>query len=113
MLPLAGFRLPNSLCRLIQPFTIGQQRNQFDGTEKLHRVRVRPAQWPRFVRLLKLSLKLNRFSPLFLPFPNDWTGGEGQNRAPLGTNDIQLWHILQVIQADCVTIKVLGFHLVC
>ena len=40
-------------------------------------------------------------------------GSEGRNRAPLGTNDKQLCHILQVIQADCVTIEVFGFHLVC
>jgi hypothetical protein len=39
--------LPNGFRSLIQPFTICQQRNQFDGAEKLHRVRVRPAQRPQ------------------------------------------------------------------
>jgi hypothetical protein len=45
---LALPELSNSFRRLIQPFTIRQQRKQFDGAEKLHRVRVWPAQWPRF-----------------------------------------------------------------
>jgi len=31
----------------VQPFTISQQRDKLDGAEKLHRVRVRPAQWPQ------------------------------------------------------------------
>jgi hypothetical protein len=39
--------------------------------------------------------------------------GEGRKRAPLGTNDKELCHILQVIQAVCVTIRTPGFHLVC
>jgi hypothetical protein len=32
----------------IQPLPIRQQRDQFIGTEKLHRIRVRSAQWPQF-----------------------------------------------------------------
>jgi hypothetical protein len=42
--------LPDGFCRLIQPLTIRQQRNQFDGTEKLHRIGVRPAQRPQLPR---------------------------------------------------------------
>jgi hypothetical protein len=37
-----GFR------RFVQPITVSQLRHQFDGAEKLHRVRVWPAQWPQF-----------------------------------------------------------------
>jgi len=39
-----GFR------RLIQPLTIRQQRDQFDGAKKLHRVRLWSAQCPQFAR---------------------------------------------------------------
>ena len=42
--------LPNRFRRFVQPFTICQQRNQFNGTKKLHRVRVWPTQWPQFAR---------------------------------------------------------------
>jgi hypothetical protein len=31
-------KLPNRLCCIIQPITICQERHEFDGAEKLHRV---------------------------------------------------------------------------
>jgi hypothetical protein len=42
--------LTNRLRCVIQPFTIGQQRKQFNGAKKLHCVRVWPAQWPQLAR---------------------------------------------------------------
>ena len=42
--------LPNCLRRLVQPLTIRQKRNEFDGAEKLNRIRVWPAQWPQLAR---------------------------------------------------------------
>ena len=39
--------LADGLRRLIQPLTIRQQREQFNGAKKLHRVRPRPPQWPQ------------------------------------------------------------------
>jgi hypothetical protein len=35
---------------IVQPLLISQQRNEFDGTEKLDRIRIRPAKWPQFSR---------------------------------------------------------------
>jgi hypothetical protein len=39
--------LADSFCGFVQPFAIRQQRDQFNGTEKLHSIRVWPAQWPQ------------------------------------------------------------------
>src|ERR1035438_1554277 len=42
-----GFR------RFVQPITVSQQRDEFDGAEKLHRVPVGPAQWRNFPALAR------------------------------------------------------------
>jgi hypothetical protein len=42
--------LPDRFCRVVQPITVRKQRDQFDGVEKLHRVRLWPAQRPQLSR---------------------------------------------------------------
>jgi hypothetical protein len=48
ILPLP--KLPNRLRDFIQPLTVRQQRDEFNGAEKLHRIRIWPAQWLQFPR---------------------------------------------------------------
>jgi len=43
-------KLADGFRHLIQPLTIRQQCDEFDGAEKLYRVQIRPAQWPQFAR---------------------------------------------------------------
>src|ERR1035437_6914785 len=38
-------KLSDGFGRVVEPVAVGEQRDQFDGTEKLHRIRVWPAQW--------------------------------------------------------------------